>query len=93
MKSKKEKPINSGETELDKTEIHGQFEPESLKVPDELPVLGLKDVVVFPQMVTALGVTTEEELKLLDNVLATNRFVALVTHKDEEKNKLQPSDL
>jgi ATP-dependent Lon protease len=93
MKAKKEKPINSGKTELDKTEIHGQFEPESLKVPDELPVLGLKDVVVFPQMVTALGVTTEEELKLLDNVLATNRFVALVTHKDEEKNKLQPSDL
>ena len=63
-------------------------------VPDELPVLGLKDVVVFPQMVTALGVTTEEELKLLDNVLATNRFVALVTHKEEEeKNRLQPSDL
>jgi ATP-dependent Lon protease len=93
MKVKKEKPINSGKTKLDKTEIHGQFEPESLKVPDELPVLGLKDVVIFPQMVTALGVTTEEELKLLDNVLATNRFVALVTHKDEEKNKLQPSDL
>ena len=64
-----------------------------MKVPDELPVLGLKDVVVFPQMVTALGVTTEEELKLLDNVLATNRFVALVTHKNEEKDKLQPSDL
>ena len=55
--------------------------------------LGLKDVVVFPQMVTALGVTTDEELKLLDNVLATNRIVALVTHKEEEKNRLQPSDL
>jgi ATP-dependent Lon protease len=92
-KAKKENPINAGETELDKPKIPRQFEPESLKVPDELPVLGLKDVVVFPQMVTALGVTTEEELKLLDNVLATNRFVALVTHKNEEKDKLHPSDL
>jgi ATP-dependent Lon protease len=79
--------------ELDKSKISGQFEAESLKVPDELPVLGLKDVVIFPQMVTALGVTADEELQLLDNVLATNRFVALVTHKNEEKDKLQPSDL
>jgi ATP-dependent Lon protease len=93
MKAKKKNQTNTGEAELNKPEITGQFEPESLKVPDELPVLGLKDVVVFPQMVTALGVTTEEELKLLDNVLATNRFVALVTHKNEEKDKLQPSDL
>ncbi|GAX62732.1 ATP-dependent Lon protease, bacterial type [Candidatus Scalindua japonica] len=93
MKAKKKNPIKSGKTELDKAKIPGQFEPESLTVPDELPVLGLKDVVVFPQMVTALGVSTDEELKLLDNVLATNRFVALVTHKEEEKNKLVPSDL
>ncbi len=93
MKSKKEKPISSGNAKLDKADIQVQLKPESLMVPDELPVLGLKDVVIFPQMVTALGVTTDEELKLLDNVLATNRFVALVTHKEEEKNRLQPSDL
>ncbi|OHB46864.1 MAG: endopeptidase La [Planctomycetes bacterium GWF2_40_8] len=64
-----------------------------MNVPEELPVLGLKDVVIFPQMVTALGVSTEKELKLLDNVLATNRFVALVAQKDTEKDKLNPSDL
>jgi ATP-dependent proteinase. Serine peptidase. MEROPS family S16 len=92
-KIKKENQINSEKTELDESKTLGQFEPESLNVPDELPVLGLKDVVVFPQMLTTLGVTTDEELKLLDNVLATNRFVALVTHKNEEKNKVQPSDL
>jgi ATP-dependent Lon protease len=44
-------------------------------------------------MVTALGVSTEKELKLLDNVLATNRFLALVAEKDVEKEKLTPSDL
>ena len=93
MKAKKENPINSGKMKLDKPKIPRQLEPESLKVPDELPVLGLKDVVVFPQMVTSLGVTTDEELKLLDNVLATNKFVALVTHKNEEKEKLLTSDL
>ena len=93
MKVKEQKPTNSEETELDKPDIPNHFEPESMNVPEELPVLGLKDVVIFPQMVTALGVSTEKELKLLDNVLATNRFVALVAQKDTEKDKLNPSDL
>ena len=93
MKVKEKKSINSEEMELDKPKVPSQFEPESMKVPDELPVLGLKDVVVFPQMVTALGISTEQELKLLDNVLSTNRFLALVAHKVEAEEKLKPTDL
>lgn len=93
MKVKEQKPANSEEMERNKPNIPNHFEPESMNVPEELPVLGLKDVVIFPQMVTALGISTEKELKLLDNVLATNRFVALVAQKDAEKDKLNPSDL
>ncbi|MFQ5687745.1 MAG: endopeptidase La [Candidatus Scalindua sp.] len=93
MKVKEKNTINSEEVELDKTDIPKHFEPESMNIPEDLPVLGLKDVVVFPQMVTALGVSTEKELKLLDNVLATNRFLALVAEKEVEKEKLTPSDL
>ena len=93
MKVKEKNTINSEEVELDKTDIPKHFEPESMNIPEELPVLGLKDVVVFPHMVTALGVSTEKELKLLDNVLATNRFLALVAERDVEKENLAPSDL
>ena len=93
MKVKEQKPTNSEEMERNKPNIPNHFEPEYMNVPEELPVLGLKDVVIFPQMVTALGVSTEKELKLLDNVLATNRFVALVAQKDVEKDMLNPSDL
>lgn len=93
MKVEEQKPTNSEETERNKPNIPNHFEPEPMNVPEELPVLGLKDVVIFPQMVTALGISTEKELKLLDNVLATNRFVALVAQKDAEKDKLNPSDL
>ncbi|MCP4264121.1 MAG: endopeptidase La [Candidatus Brocadiaceae bacterium] len=96
MKTKGRKTIKKNKDEIvlnNKTIVPKQNEPEPMKIPDELPVLGLKDVVVFPQMVTALGIVSEEELELLDNVLATNRFVALVTQKDIEKNKLKTSDL
>jgi ATP-dependent Lon protease len=93
MKVKEKNTINSEDVELDKPDIPKHFEPESMNIPEDLPVLGLKDVVVFPHMVTALGVSTEKELKLLDNVLATNRFLALIAEKDVEKEKLSPSDL
>jgi ATP-dependent Lon protease len=93
MKFKKGKSKKPEELGLDKPKIPGIIEPETIKVPEELPVLGLKDVVVFPQMVTALSISTEKELNLLDNVLASNRFVALVAQKDQEKEKLDPSDL
>ena len=94
MKTKEKKPVKTDEIDLNnKTTVSSQYELESMKIPDELPVLGLNDVVVFPQMVTALGIASEGELKLLDNVLATNRFVALVTQKDVEKDKLKTSDL
>lgn len=78
---------------LEKPQIPGEIGSESTKIPDELPVLALKDVVIFPQMVTALGVSTENELKLLDNVLATNRILALVAQKDHKSEKAGPSDL
>jgi ATP-dependent Lon protease len=93
MKSKKENSEKPEGLEAEVSKIPGIIEPETVKIPDELPVLGLKDVVVFPQMVTALSIATEKELKLLDNVLASNRFVALVAQRSQEKDKLEPSDL
>lgn len=93
MKSKKENSEKPEGLEAEVSKIPGIIEPETVKIPDELPVLGLKDVVVLPQMVTALSIATEKELKLLDNVLASNRFVALVAQKSQEKDKLEPSDL
>ena len=77
----------------DNTKAPDSFKPESMEVPEEIPVLSLKDVVVFPQMVTALGVSTDKELKLLDTVLAANRFVVLLAQKDPNKEKLETSDL
>lgn len=61
---------------------------DELEIPSELPVLPVQDTVVFPQMVTALGVSTERELKLLDHVLTGKRLLALALQKQGgEKNK------
>ncbi|MDQ1273586.1 MAG: ATP-dependent Lon protease [Planctomycetota bacterium] len=66
---------------------------EKLKVPKEMPVLPVKDVVVFPNMVAALSVATEKDIKLLNHVLAANRFLALVAQKDKDLKAVKQSDL
>ena len=65
----------------------------SLKIPKEMPVLPVKDTVIFPSMVAALTISTERDLQLLNNVLSGNRFLALVTQKDKELKAVKTSDL
>lgn len=62
-------------------------------VPKEMPLLPVKDTVVFPNMVAALSVVTERDIKLLNHVLAENRFLALVAQKDKDLKVVQQSDL
>src|SRR5882672_1096191 len=57
------------------------FETE-IELPATLPVLPLKDTVVFPQSMTPLAIGQERSIKLIDDVVAGDRFVALVTAKD-----------
>ena len=66
---------------------------ERIKIPPETPVLPVKDTVVFPGMVAALSVYTERDLKLLNDVLAGNRFLTLTAQKDKDIKVLKQSDL
>lgn len=66
---------------------------DKLKIPKEVPVLPMKDAVVFPNMVAALTVFTERDIKLLNDVLASNRFLALVAQKEKDLKVVRQSDL
>ncbi len=83
----------------DKDVAHREILPEiesrenKLQVPVEMPVLPVRDTVVFPGMVAALSVVTERDIKLLNHVLAANRFLALVAQKDKDLRVVKPSDL
>jgi ATP-dependent Lon protease len=60
------------------------FEPEELQLqlPAVLPVLPLKDTVVFPQSMTPLAIGQERSVRLIDDVVAGDRMLALVTSRD-----------
>jgi ATP-dependent Lon protease len=53
-----------------------------LEFPAALPVLPLKDTVVFPQSMSPLAIGQERSVRLIDDVVAGDRLLALITAKD-----------
>ncbi len=55
-----------------------------LNIPDQLPVLMLRDIVVFPYMVVPLFVGREKSKNAIDQALSSHRMIFLLTQKDME---------
>jgi ATP-dependent Lon protease len=68
-------------TDLTETQIEV---PDQSELPGELPVLPLRDTVVFPDTMIPLTVGQERSIKLIDEVLANDRLLVLVASKDPE---------
>ena len=64
--------------------IEEQVDVDELELPSQLPVLPLKDTVVFPDSVLPLAIGQERSVRLVDAAVAGNRLVALVASKDSE---------
>ncbi|WP_437179730.1 endopeptidase La [Pelotalea chapellei] len=66
-------------------------EGEELKIPDVLPLLPVRDVVVYPFMIIPLFVGREMSVKAVDSALAGDRMILLATqHEISEEDP--PSD-
>jgi len=59
----------------------------------DLPVLPLRDVVVYPHMVIPLFVGREKSMKALENAMASNRQILLVAQQRPETDDPAPADL
>lgn len=62
-------------------------------VPGSLPVLALKDIVIFPYMILPLYIARKESINAVDKALATNRMVLFVTQKDAAMEEVKESNL
>ena len=65
----------------------------SIAVPDVLPVLPLRGVVVFPSAIVPLLISRGTSLKVVEQALAGDRMLALVTQKRPEDELPKPEDL
>ena len=55
-----------------------------LHIPQKLPILLLRDIVVFPYMIVPLFVGRDKSKNAIDHSLSTHRMILLLTQKDME---------
>lgn len=66
---------------------------EPIEIPELLPVLPARDIVVFPYMILPLFVGRDVSIKAIDHSLSTNRMILILTQKDLTVESPMPQDL
>src|SRR5438045_6566499 len=83
-------------TELEKEMIETlePTEPDpQLQIPNELPLLPLRDIVIYPFMIVPLFVSREKSIRAVDEALGEHRMILLTCQKDLDKEEPQQDDL
>jgi len=78
---------------LAKTEAKNIDLQQSIEIPKKLPLLPIRDIVVFPYMVLPLFVGREMSIKAIEVALESNRMIFLTSQKDINVENPSPSDL
>src|SRR5687767_13408197 len=79
-------------SDIDEGRGPGGF-PEPTDIPSELPILALKNVVVFPSVVLPIHVSREKSIQAIEAVLEGQRIIGLLTQKDEDVDEPGKEDL
>jgi ATP-dependent Lon protease len=66
---------------------------EPVKIPEVLPVLPLRDIVIFPFMIVPLYVSRERSIKAVDQALSENRMILLAAQKRQDDEDPGPDDM
>ena len=66
---------------------------DEIRVPDSVPVLPLRDVVIFPGMITPLLVGRPRSLASLDEAMKGDRLLLVLTQKQMNVDDPAPEDL
>ena len=70
-----------------------EFGDPQMNIPPELPVLPLRDIVIYPFMIVPLFVSRDRSIKAVDEALSQNRMILLVSQKDLDKEEPTQEDL
>jgi ATP-dependent Lon protease len=75
------------------TEIARKEDTQKSAIPAELPILPLRQTVVYPLTFLPLNVERPESVRLIDDVVLGNRMVGLLTVKNPDAERAVPDDL
>ena len=64
-----------------------------LAIPSELPILPLRDTVLFPNSFMPLAVARESSVRLIDDAIANGKLIAVFTQRDAAVEEPAQTDL
>ncbi len=69
------------------------FDDKVLEIPQTLPMLPVRDIVVFPYMIIPLFVGRENSIRAVEEALAKNRLIFLASQKDFNEENPSPENI
>jgi ATP-dependent Lon protease len=75
------------------TDEHETLNGEGADFPDQLPLLPLRDIVVFPYMVTPLLVGRSRSVAALEAAMERDKFICVIAQHETEVEEPTPVDL
>ncbi len=69
------------------------FDDKVLEIPQTLPMLPVRDIVVFPYMIIPLFVGRDASIRSVEEALAKNRLIFLASQKDISEENPSPENI
>ena len=66
---------------------------EAVKIPDTLPMLPVREIILYPAMVLPLAVGREKSIRALEESMASSRLIFAVTQKNVQVEDPAPDDI
>src|SRR5450432_30838 len=66
---------------------------QQMQIPSELPVLPLRDIVIYPFMIVPLFVSRDRSIRAVEEALSQDRMILLVSQQDVNKEEPFQDDL
>ena len=85
---------NASGASADEQHVHEEEPRVRVSGPRELPLVALRETVIFPEMIVPLQVGREKSVAALNAAVASNGPIALVTQRQAEREEIgDPSEL
>src|SRR5436305_14442853 len=78
---------------LESTIAAGMDKGGTPHIPEELSILPVRGIVVFPGTIIPLNIERAASLKLLDDTLPRTKVIGLLTQRDEATEDPTPKDM
>src|SRR4051812_12750885 len=69
------------------------FDDKAVEIPEILPMLPVRDIVVFPYMILPLFVGREPSIKAVEDALSKNRLIFLASQKELTEENPTPETI